>query len=175
MGRQLFADEPVFRTALEECDTAARRYAEWSIVGQLHADPGGPDYRLDQIDVIQPVLVALAIAYARLFRARGVEPDAVVGHSMGEVAAAHIAGVLDLDQAMRIICLRSALMRRTSGQGAMALVDLSMEDAEARLAGFEDRITIGVSNSPRSCVLWAIRRSFNGSSRNSKAMAFSVD
>ena len=63
-----------------------------------------PGYRLDQIDVIQPVLVALAIAYAALWRSIGIEPDAVVGHSMGEVAAAHIAGVLDLEQAMRIIC-----------------------------------------------------------------------
>ena len=122
-------------TALEECDAAARPYAEWSIVGQLHADPGAADCRLDQIDVIQPVLVAMAIAYARLWRSLGVEPDAVVGHSMGEVGAAHIAGVLDLDQAMQIICRRSALMRRTSGQGAMALVDLSMEDAQAHLGG----------------------------------------
>jgi acyl transferase domain-containing protein/acyl carrier protein len=153
MARQLFVDEPAFRAALEECDAAASAYVKWSIVGQLHADPGAPDYRLDQIDVIQPVLVALTIAYARVFRARGIEPDAVVGHSMGEIAAAHIAGVLNLDQAMRIVCLRSALMRRTSGQGAMALVDLSMEDAETRLAGFEDRVTIAVSNSPRSSVI----------------------
>ena len=128
-------------------------YAEWSILEQLAAEPGASGYRLDQIDVIQPVLVALAIAYAKLLGARGIEPDAVVGHSMGEVAAAHIAGVLDLDQAMRIICLRSALMRRTSGLGAMALVDLSMADAQARLAGVEERVTVAVSNSPRSSVL----------------------
>jgi phthiocerol/phenolphthiocerol synthesis type-I polyketide synthase B len=153
MARELAAHEPVFLDALTACDAAMKPYGDWSIVAQLHADPGAPDYRLDQIDVIQPVLVALAIAYARVWRARGVEPDAVVGHSMGEVAAAHIAGALDLDQAMRIICLRSALMRRTSGRGAMALVDLSMENAQARLAGLEDRVTVAVSNSPRSSVI----------------------
>ena len=123
-----------FSAMLERCDQAARPFVDWSIIEQLSAEPGTPAYRLDQIDVIQPVLVAMAIAYAALWRSLGIEPAAVVGHSMGEVAAACIAGVLDLDQAMHIICRRSALMRRISGQGAMALVDLSMEEARTRLA-----------------------------------------
>jgi phthiocerol/phenolphthiocerol synthesis type-I polyketide synthase B len=80
-------------------------------------------------------------------------PDAVVGHSMGEVGAAYLAGVLNLDQAMRIICRRSALMRATSGQGAMAVIDLSMAEADKRLAGRQDRVSVAVSNSPRSCVI----------------------
>ena len=129
MARQLLEQEPVFLSMLERCDQAARPFVDWSIIEQLSAEPGTAAYRLDQIDVIQPVLVAIAIAYAALWRSLGIEPAAVVGHSMGEVAAACIAGVLDLDQAMHIICRRSALMRRTSGQGAMALVDLSMEEA----------------------------------------------
>jgi phthiocerol/phenolphthiocerol synthesis type-I polyketide synthase B len=153
MARELMEHDPVFRSALAECDAAARPYVTWSIVEQLHAEPGSAHYLLDRIDVIQPVLVALSIAYARMWRAFGIEPDAVVGHSMGEVAAAHIAGVLSLDQAMRIICRRSALMRRASGKGAMALVDLSMEATQARLQGVEDRVTIAVSNSPRSSVI----------------------
>ena len=95
----------------------------------------------------------VAIAYAALLRSFGVEPTAVVGHSMGEVAAACIAGVLNLEQAMRIICRRSALMQRISGQGAMALVDLSTEEAAARLVGREDRLSVAVSNSPRSSVI----------------------
>ena len=153
MARELLATEPVFRATLAQCDAAARPYADWSIVEQLMAEPGDPNHLLDRIDVIQPVLVALAIAYAAVWRERGVKPDAVVGHSMGEVAAACIAGVLNLDQAMRIICRRSALMRKTSGQGAMALVDLSMADAQARLAGREQDVSVAVSNSPRSCVI----------------------
>ena len=153
MGRQLAAQEPTFFAALERCDQVARRFVDWSIIEQLRAEPGADAFRLDEIDVIQPVLVAMAIAYAAFLRSLGIVPDAVVGHSMGEVAAACAAGVLDLDQAMQIICRRSALMRRTSGQGAMALVDLSMEEARARLAGREDRLSVAVSNSPRSSVI----------------------
>jgi acyl transferase domain-containing protein len=153
MARELMAREPVFRAALEACDEAARPWADWSIVEQLAAEPGSAAYRLDQIDVIQPVLVALAWAYAALWRSHGVEPEAVVGHSMGEVAAAAVAGALTLPQAMRIICRRSALMRRTSGQGAMALVELSMADAQARIAGHEAQVAVAVSNSPRSSVI----------------------
>lgn len=153
MARELVAREPVFRAALERCDVAARPYADWSILDQLAMEPDQVGYRLDQIDVIQPVLVALAIAYAELWRSLGIAPDAVVGHSMGEVGAACVAGALDLDQAMRIICRRSALMRRTSGQGAMALVELSFDQARARLAGRESRLSVAGSNSPRSSVL----------------------
>ena len=139
MARELIAREPAFRAALERCDQAARRFVDWSIMRQLAADPDAEDFLLSQIDVIQPVLVALAIAYAELLRSVGVEPDAVVGHSMGEVAAAAIAGALDLEQAMQVVCSRSALMRRVSGQGAMALVDLPMAELPGRLAGVEDR------------------------------------
>ena len=153
MGRQLAAQEPVFLNVLKRCDQAARRCVDWSIVEQIWAEPGTATYRLDEIEVIQPVLVAMALAYAGFLRSLGIEPDAVVGHSMGEVAAACVAGVLDFDQAMQIICRRSALMGRTSGQGAMALIDLSMEEARARLAGRDDRLSIAVSNSPRSSVI----------------------
>lgn len=153
MARELSAAEPVFRTALERCDQAARRYVDWSIVEQLMLDAGAPGYLLNRIDVIQPVLIAMAIAYAEWLASLGVKPDAVVGHSMGEVGAAYLAGVLDLDQAMRIICRRSVLMGRTSGRGAMAMVDLPMADAEKRLVGRESQVGVAVSNSPRSCVI----------------------
>ncbi len=153
MGRELLAQEPAFRAALEQCDAAAARFVPWSIIGQLGAEPGDADFQLDRIDVIQPVLVALAIAYAAWLRTLGVVPDAVVGHSMGEVAAACIAGVLDLDRAMQIICRRSALMRRVSGQGAMALVELSMDETRSRLAGREDEVVFAASNGPRASVI----------------------
>ena len=154
MARELLAREPVFRDALGTRATRPRGRAPTGRSSSSCAlEPDAAGYRLDQIDVIQPVLVALAIAYAALWRSLGIEPDAVVGHSMGEVAAAHIAGVLDLDQAMRIICRRSALMRRTSGHGAMALVELSMDEARARLRRARGRVSVAVSNSPRSSVI----------------------
>ena len=153
MARELLEHDAAFREALVACDTALRPWAEWSIVEQLTCAPGSAAYRLERIDVLQPVLVAMAIAYAAWLRSVGIEPDAVVGHSMGEVAAAHLAGALDLGQCMRIIARRSALMQSTSGRGAMALVDLSMDDALARIAGRDAQLSVAVSNSPRSSVI----------------------
>lgn len=153
MARELLANNAAFREAILACDTALRPWADWSIVEQLTFAPDSAEYRLERIDVLQPVLVALAIGYAAWLRSVGIEPDAVVGHSMGEVAAAHLAGVLSLGQCMRIIARRSALMHRTSGRGAMALVDLSMVDAQARITGREAQLSVAVSNSPRSSVI----------------------
>jgi phthiocerol/phenolphthiocerol synthesis type-I polyketide synthase C len=153
MGRQLLKHEPVFRRALEECEAAMQPFVDWSLLEQLHANEGDGAYQLDRIDVVQPALVALDIALARLWRSWGVEPAAVIGHSMGEAAAACVAGALDLHDAMRVICLRSRLMRRLSGRGSMAVVELSSADAESALAGYRDRVSIAASNSPRSTIL----------------------
>jgi acyl transferase domain-containing protein len=153
MARELLATEPAFQEALERCDRAARRFLDVSIVDVLRAGPGSPAARLDDIDVVQPVLVALSVAYAALWRSLGVEPHALVGHSMGEVAAACVAGALDVEQAMEVVCRRSALMRRVRGRGAMALVELSLDAARARIAGREARISVAASNGPRSTVL----------------------
>ncbi|MEP7210200.1 MAG: SDR family NAD(P)-dependent oxidoreductase, partial [Alphaproteobacteria bacterium] len=153
MARQLLAEDQAFRSTIERCDTAARPYIDWSIMDQLQATPQSEKFLLDRIDVIQPVLVAISIAYAERLRAAGVTPHAVVGHSMGEIAAAYIAGAIDLDVAMRIICRRSALMRSVAGKGAMALVDLGPTEIEVRLAGLEDRVAVAASNSLRSSVI----------------------
>jgi acyl transferase domain-containing protein/acyl carrier protein len=153
MARQLMAEESAFRETLERCDAAARPYIDWSIVGQLKAAQQSDEFLLDRIDVIQPVLVAVSIAYAEWLRAGGVTPHAVVGHSMGEIGAAYVAGVIDLDAAMRIICRRSALMGRVAGKGAMALVDLGWAETEARLARHKDGVVVAVSNSLRSSVI----------------------
>ena len=153
MARALLSREPVFRQALQACDEAARPWLGGSMIELLCADPGAPDPRLERIEWIQPLLLGVAIAYARLIEALGIEPSTLIGHSMGEVGAAHLAGVLDLPQAMRIICRRSALMGRTSGQGGMAMVELPMAEAERRLAGRERELSVAVSNSPRSCVV----------------------
>ncbi|WP_438022406.1 amino acid adenylation domain-containing protein [Sorangium sp. So ce233] len=151
MGRQLFAEEPAFRQTIEACDQAIRREAGFSVIEVLAAEDSAR--RLEAIDVVQPVLFAIEVALAALWRAWGVEPDAVVGHSMGEVAAAHVAGALSLEDAAAVICRRSRLLRRVSGQGAMAMCELSMEEAEAELRGYEDRLSIAVSNGPRSTVI----------------------
>jgi acyl transferase domain-containing protein/acyl carrier protein len=151
MGRELLRDEPAFRAAMEECDTAVRAETGWSVLEELDAAEG--ESRLAQIDVVQPVLFSMQVALAAVWRAWGIKPDAVVGHSMGEVAAAHVAGVLSLDAAAQIICRRSRLLTRVAGRGAMAVVELSSQQAQQALDGFDGRLTVAVSNSPRSTVL----------------------
>jgi acyl transferase domain-containing protein len=109
MGRQLLEREPVFRHALESCERAIKPYVDFSLVEVLRA--GEASSRLDEIDVIQPTLFAVQVGITALWRSWGVEPDAVVGHSMGEVAAAHVAGALSLEDAAKVICIRSRLMK----------------------------------------------------------------
>lgn len=151
MGRQLLDTEPAFRAALTDCDEAIRAEVGWSVIDSLRAPEEAS--RLDQIEVVQPVTFAIQVALAALWRAWGVEPEAVVGHSMGEVAAACVSGALSLGDGVAIICRRSALLRRIRGRGEMALVELSMEEAEAAISGFEGRLGVAVSNARRSTVL----------------------
>ena len=153
MSRQLLKTEGVFREALQKCDLAMRPFVDWSLLEQLNLDPESPGYRMTDVDVIQPSLVAVEIALSELWRSWGVQPAAVVGHSMGEVAAAFIAGVLSLEDAMRVVCTRSLLLKRVSGRGAMAVVALPMEQAQEVLKGRAAHVSVAVSNSPRSTVL----------------------
>jgi len=153
MGRQLLQTEGVFREALQKCEQAMQPFVDWSLLEQLNLDPDFPGYRMTEVDVIQPSLVAVEIALAELWRSWGVKPAALVGHSMGEVAAAFIAGVLSLDDAMRVVCTRSLLLKRVSGRGAMAVVALPIEQAQELLRGREAHVSVAVSNSPRSTVL----------------------
>ncbi|AGC45622.1 polyketide synthase [Myxococcus stipitatus DSM 14675] len=151
MGRRLLEEEPVFRAALERIEAALRRHVSWGLVEVLCAS--AEQSRLGEIDVVQPVLFAMEVALAELWRSWGITPDAVLGHSMGEVAAAHVAGALSLEDAASIICERSKLLRRISGQGAMLAVELPLSDARGVIAGREARVAIAVSNSPTSTVL----------------------
>ncbi len=152
MGRALYASEGVFRAAIDACDAAFRKYTDWSLISELHAD--APASRFKEINVIQPSICAIQIALAQLWRSWGVEPHAVVGHSMGEVAAACTAGALSLDDAARIICMRSLLMRTLSGKGgAMAVTELSVTQAEGIVACYPGKLSVAVSNSPKSTVI----------------------
>lgn len=151
MGRQLLASEKVFRESLERCEREMRKHVTWSLLTELNADE--PHSRLHEIDVVQPVLFAIQVALTELWKSWGIEPDAVVGQSMGEVAAAYVAGALSLEDALRVICRRSLLLKQMSGRGAMAAVELSLEQMEVELKGYEDRLSVAVSNSPTSTVV----------------------
>ncbi|MBV9654862.1 MAG: type I polyketide synthase, partial [Acetobacteraceae bacterium] len=150
MGRELIEVEPVFRDAITLCDAAVRAEVGWSVRDILLSPSGLESFGIERI---QPTLFSVQVALAALWSSWGVKPDLVVGHSMGEIAAAHVAGALSLQDAASIICRRSAMMTRFTGQGAMTLVELPMADAADALHGYEDRVSIAVNNGPRSTVL----------------------
>ncbi|WP_406484925.1 SDR family NAD(P)-dependent oxidoreductase [Streptomyces sp. NBC_01563] len=148
MGRELLCTQPEFRRAMEECDAAIRAEAGWSVIERLTEGSA-----LDGVDVIQPTLWAMEVALAAVWRAWGVEPDYVVGHSMGEAAAACVSGALSVADAAAVICRRSALAKEVSGRGAMASVELSAEEARRELEPYADTISVAAINGPRSTIL----------------------
>ena len=151
MGLALLEQEPAFRRRWSAATEAIQKYTGWSLLAELAADEAHS--RLDEVDVVQPAIFAVQVSLAELWRSWGVEPDAVVGQSLGEVAAAHVAGALTLEDAARVICRRSQLVIRTSGHGSMAVVQLSLEEAEHALSGREGRVSVAVNSSPYSTVL----------------------
>ncbi|ORW17621.1 beta-ketoacyl synthase [Mycobacterium nebraskense] len=148
MGQRLQAEEPVFREALAACDRAIRPYLGSSVLEVL-----AKDEELTDIGLIQPAIFAIQVALAALWRSWGVEPTAVVGHSMGEVAAAHVAGALTLEDAARVISTRALMLRTVRGRGTMMAAELSLDEAQELIAGRESEVAIAASNSHRSTVL----------------------
>ncbi|MEU7046986.1 type I polyketide synthase [Streptomyces eurythermus] len=128
MAAELAAESPVFAARLAECERALAPYVDWSLADVLAGAP-----LLDRIDVVQPALWAVMVSLAELWRSAGVVPDAVVGHSQGEIAAAVVAGALSLDDGARAIALRSAVAVDLMGTGAMAVVPLPVERVRQRL------------------------------------------
>ncbi|MGV0838479.1 beta-ketoacyl synthase N-terminal-like domain-containing protein [Mycolicibacterium thermoresistibile] len=112
MAQQLYAEEPEFRAALVECDRALRQYMQSSPLTELLADP--TQSRMDEVAIAAPAIFAVQVALAALWRSWGVQPAAVLGHRLGEVAAAHVAGALSLADAARLICGRTRLLRLAS-------------------------------------------------------------
>ena len=151
MARALLADEPVFRAAVERCDALLRPRLGCSLLDELALD--APHARLAQTQIAQPALFALQVGLAALWRSLGIEPDAVVGHSVGEIAAAHVAGALSLAEAVELVFHRSRLMQRVTGQGQMALVELPGDEAARALDGYAGRLSIAAYNSANATVL----------------------
>ncbi|REK71362.1 SDR family NAD(P)-dependent oxidoreductase [Paenibacillus paeoniae] len=151
MGRQLIGEEPVFRAAVEKCDQLFTAYAGWSLLDAMMAKE--PESRMGETEVAQPANFAIQVALAELWRSWGIVPEAIVGHSAGEVAAAYIAGAMSLEEAARVIYHRSRLQQKTTGQGKMAAIGLSLEEAERRLARTEGAVSIAAINSPSAVTL----------------------
>ncbi|MBM7769841.1 acyl transferase domain-containing protein/NADPH:quinone reductase-like Zn-dependent oxidoreductase/acyl carrier protein [Actinokineospora baliensis] len=148
MADHLMRESEVFRDSVRECAAALERHVVFSVEDALR-DPES----WDRLDVVQPVLFAVMVSLARLWQANGITPDAVVGHSQGEIAAAHFAGALSLEDAALVVAERSKLLLRFVGQGAMAAVSLPPDEVSARLARFGGELTIAAVNGARSAAV----------------------
>ncbi|KZS60578.1 type I polyketide synthase [Mycobacterium ostraviense] len=150
MGVELLDTASVFAQQIEACAEAFAEFVDWSLTDVLRGAPGAPG--LDRVDVVQPVLFAVMVSLAELWKSIGVRPDAVIGHSQGEIAAAYVAGALSLRDAAKVVTLRSRLLTGLAGPGGMVSLACGAEQAQELLAPFGTRISIAAVNG-RSAVV----------------------
>jgi myxalamid-type polyketide synthase MxaE and MxaD len=155
-GRELLLSEPVFREVVERCDATIRQVAGWSLLDEMCVDESYA--RLDHPSIAQPVVFALQVGLAALWQSWGIVPDAVIGHSLGEVAAATVAGALSLENGARVALHRGRIQQQASGRGKMAAVDLSPvglspADLIAMVGEYGGEVSVAAINGPRALVL----------------------
>lgn len=151
MGRQLMEEEPLFAHKIKEIDQLLSHHADWSLWEELNR--AEDNSRIEETQIAQPGIFALQVALAALLKSKGVTPDAIVGHSAGEVAAAHVSGALSLEDACLVIYHRSRLQHQTEGQGRILATALSQEDTAFYLKGRESEVSLGAVNSPFATAL----------------------
>ncbi|WP_051756944.1 type I polyketide synthase [Nocardia sp. NRRL WC-3656] len=151
MCRELRDSELVFGTALEECDRLIAQHAPISVLAELAA--AECESRLRRTEIAQPTLFACQIALSALLSSWGIRPDAVIGHSVGEIAAAHIAGALSLPEAVRIVVARSRAMAGADDSGAMVAVVSGPDEIANALAASGTSVAVAAVNDDASVVL----------------------
>ncbi|MBM7443061.1 acyl transferase domain-containing protein/acyl carrier protein [Streptomyces sp. HB132] len=151
MAAGLMGSSDVFAERMRECATALSAHTDWSLLDVLREEPGAPGF--GRVDVVQPVLWAVMVSLAEVWRAAGVEPAAVMGHSQGEIAAACVAGGLSLEDGARVVALRSRAILELSGLGGMVSVAEPAQQVEVRLSKWEGRLSVAAVNGPSSVVV----------------------
>lgn len=151
MGRELYDTEPVFRDMAERCDAIFTGIAGWSILQEMLADESAS--RMQETLIAQPANFVLQAALTALWRARGIEPAAVVGHSVGEVTAAYVAGVLSLEDALQVSYHRSQIQQQAAGMGKMLAVGMGAERGVELLKSTHGLVSIAAINSPETVTL----------------------
>jgi acyl transferase domain-containing protein len=143
MALELLDASPSFATHIEACERALDPHVDWSLTEVLR-DPEGA--WLDRLDIVQPALFAVMVSLAKLWRELGVEPAVVAGHSQGEIAAAHVAGALSLEDAALIVAQRGKAMAKIAGEGAMLSVSLPAAQLDSHLEPYGERISLAAIN-----------------------------
>jgi acyl transferase domain-containing protein/acyl carrier protein len=151
MGRELLKSMPVFRREILRCADELKRHADWDLLEELTRDEANS--RLGETEIAQPALFSLQVALAAIWRSWGIEPHALIGHSVGEVAAAHLGGVLSFEDAVQVIHHRGRLMQRATGLGKMAAIEAPEAEIEKLLESYSERVSVAAVNSPTSTVI----------------------
>ena len=151
MGRQLLEREPVFRRIVQDIEAVLQPLAGFSLIEEMTR--GEQDSRIDRTDVAQPAIFAVQVGLAELWKSWGIQPSQVVGHSVGEVAAAWCAGIYSLEDAVKIIFHRSRLQNMTGGHGRMLAVGITAREARELIGDHVQRVQIAVLNSPTMVTL----------------------
>ncbi|MFF1465888.1 type I polyketide synthase, partial [Streptomyces sp. NPDC058330] len=151
MGRELLESSPVFAARLAECERALTPYVDWSLTEVLAGTDGAP--ALERADVVQPALWAVLVSLAAVWEASGVTPGAVVGHSQGEIAAATVAGILSLDDAAKVVAVRSRALSGLGTGGGMLSVVMPAAAVRELLAPWGDRLSVAAVNGPAATVV----------------------
>ncbi len=148
MGRELYSNEPIFRDVIDNIDALLKPFASWSLTDEMMNPESEDSSRIHLTSIAQPAIFALQVALAELWKSWGIEPTKVIGHSVGEVAAAYVAGIYSLDDAVKIIFHRSRLQDSAGGDGRMAAVGISATEASELIGDHSDQLQIAVINSP---------------------------
>ena len=151
MAIELLDTSPAFADEMRLCQDAFAEFVDWSLLDVVRGGAGAPS--LDRVDVVQPVLFAVMVSLAAQWRALGVHPDAVIGHSQGEIAAAYVAGALSLRDAAKVVTLRSKAIRAIAGTGGMVSVPRPVEQVHALIEPWGRSISVAAQNGPSSMVV----------------------
>ena len=151
MAVDLLERSSVFREQMANCEVALAPFVDWSLEGVLRGFDGAPG--LERVDVVQPVLFAVMVSLAELWRSCGVRPDAVLGHSQGEIAAAHVAGGLSLEDAARVVAVRSRALSSLAGHGGMVSVSARLDAIGELLEPLGEQVAIAAVNGPSTIAI----------------------
>ena len=151
MGQELFEKSAVFRKEVEKCDAIFEALAGWSILKEMLKDESSS--KITETQIAQPANFILQVGLTAMWFNMGVQPSAIIGHSVGEVTAAYVAGVLSLEEAMLVSYHRSRLQKKVAGLGGMLAAALSEDDTQEMLNDYDGQVSIAAYNSPRSITL----------------------